>query len=239
MMKPPPLLGINGRLRQHITKVGAAYANRISSPKSKRAISDADLIKELLESGKITEEQLQKAIDGYNYIPNSFSWLQEVEDRILDRADNVFLVKYGRDPTEDADFLVNGDHYKICKNLERNWHHYDADLEKLRWDYQKNFIRPNNVEKQIQVPFFEKSNLKKNPGSRLGLTFFAFSGFIVIVVVVKVVPMNEFMFFGLLGGWLVSIFAYMAMFPLFRCNRCGKGYYKKIPQLCKRCGATL
>jgi hypothetical protein len=137
-MMPPPLLGINGRLRQHITKVGAAYANQISSPNSRKAVTDDDFVKELLDSGKITVKQLQQAIDSYNYFGSTFAWMQDVKDSILDRADDVFFAKYGRDPKEDSDFAVNSNFYKICKNLEGDWHYYDNDLEKLRWDYKGN-----------------------------------------------------------------------------------------------------
>jgi hypothetical protein len=239
-MKPPPLLGINGRLRQHITKVGAAYANRISSPNSRKAVTNDDFVKELLESGKITEKQLQQAIDGYNYFGGTFAWMQDVKDRILDRADNVFLAKYGRDAIEDSDFRVNGDYYKICKNLERNWHQYDADLEKLRWDFEGKLISRTDTGEQTSSPSFEKSNLKKNPGSRFGLTFFVLAGFIVFAVVAKFIPPNNVgIFFGVAGAWLASAFIYSAMFPLWRCGRCGKGYYKETSSRCKRCGAKL
>lgn len=160
-MKPPPLHGINGRLRQHITKVGAAYANRISSPK--KMVTEDDYLRGLLHGGRITEDQVKKAIDGYNQIPSSFAWLQQVADSILDRADDVFLVEYGRDPTEDKDFRLNGDYYKICKNLQRNWHHYDADLEKLWWDYQgKSTVVADSTAKIIEEVKYEK--LKKGAG---------------------------------------------------------------------------
>jgi hypothetical protein len=132
MMRPPPLHGINGRLRQHITKLGGAYVNGIIPPKA--IVRDACVIG-MLDSGSLTKEQLQRAVDGYIHIPSYFACLQEIEDHVLDRADNVFLAKYGREPTEDSDFRRGGDYHKICKNLEGNWHHYNADLEKLGLPY--------------------------------------------------------------------------------------------------------
>ncbi|MBW8015066.1 MAG: hypothetical protein FVQ82_02695 [Planctomycetes bacterium] len=136
-MKPPPLHGINGRLRRHITNVGAHHANRILAAKRTKNLNKDNYLRELLDSGQITLEQLQKMISEHGRVPSSFEWMQEVGDSILDRADNVFFAKYGRDPTEDADFRLNNDYYKICKNLQRIWQCYDADLEKLRFNYQE------------------------------------------------------------------------------------------------------
>ena len=75
------------------------------------------------------EKQLRKAIPEYKQIPSSFGWLLEMDYSIRDRANNVFLAKYGRDPIEAGDRRVNGDYHKICRNLRHDRHYYDADKD--------------------------------------------------------------------------------------------------------------
>ena len=245
-MQSRPLLGINGRLRRHITKVGAAHANRISSPK--KMLTDDDYLRGLVHGSRVTQEQLEKAIDEYNRVPSNFAWMQKVEDSILDRADDVFLVKYGRDPTEDADFRLNGDYYKICKNLERNWHYYNAELEKLRWDYQRDRVY---VDRQATpIVRTEPAVLIR---SNKALPAFAF---LTTIYLGGVWALHRFYidpnyrpevaclsFWGFFLGVFPLMVLWGRIIPEFRCSNCRRGYnrgaFGGVPRVCKRCGVKF
>ena len=238
-MKPPPLHGINGRLRRHITSVGAHHANRISSPN--KAVSNDDYLRGLMDGGSLTEEQIHEAIKGYNQTPSSFAWLQKIKDSVLDKADNVFLAKYERDPTKDADFRSNGDYHKICKNLKRDQHYYDSDLEKLRWDHQGNVVRSSRTAGTAILVDYESTVRKV-----LFILFhvavlgFIFSG--------ESLELSRWVSVDVMIG-LVALCIVVSLFTFHyncttrhRCSNCGKRYRIRVFgtwSTCKRCGARF
>ena len=238
-MKPPPLHGINGRLRRHITKVGAHHANRILAAKRKNDLEEDNFLRGLLDSGQITLEQLQKTTSEHGRIPSSFEWMQEVEDSVLDRADNVFLAKYGRDPTEDSDFRLNNDYYKICKNLQRIWQCYDADLEKLRPDYQER-IGANTATARIvaEVKYInvEKGSIIKMLFCLPPLLFFGFFAYAYATLIPQAIQKGEWI---LLFPPILAI----ACFIVFFCGACvawpRSVREKKIIQTCSQCGCEV
>lgn len=237
-MRPTPLHGINGRLRQHITRVGAAYANRISSPQ--KAITEDEYLRGLLHGGSVTEEQLQKAIEGYNRIPSNFVWLQEVDDSILDTADNVFLAKYGRDPTEDADFRSNGDYHKICKNLKRDHRHYDADLEKLRPDYKGHPAQQGDQRgTRAESPAVQARLVRNKMMYVIVIIFYAGAIGLLLSGGLERLPSDAVVPLVLLMTASPFIFC---LLPTNCCSNCRRGYRERFfggPYVCKGCGARL
>lgn len=133
-MRPPvPLHGINGRLRKHIHKIGAAYATGIWPPREKKLVTNDEFLRELLDSGQITFEDLQKVISDCQKSPKELSWFDEFSDQILDKADTVFWAIYGRNPTE---YEWPTKYRNICKDLKGDWHRYDDVIElQLREHY--------------------------------------------------------------------------------------------------------
>ena len=125
---PPlrPLHGINGRLRQHIHGLGRHYAVGRWSSRAKKPTPD-DFLNELIESGELTEAQLRALVDEVqsNYRPYSF--LGKFSDRILDKADDVFWAKHGRNPHEHE---WRGEFRQICQRLKSHPRSYDDVLDR-------------------------------------------------------------------------------------------------------------
>lgn len=119
---------VQGRMRRRIAVVGRVdYRRRGVAPRSDAFAKDK-LLRILLQSGAVNRETLDAAIDGFSKAPSDFSWLIDMDEAVLAKADLVFAAKYGRHPTEDADFRLNGDYHRICRSLEYDLQHYDSEL---------------------------------------------------------------------------------------------------------------
>jgi hypothetical protein len=118
--------------------LGGLFAERFKSSGRDILVSQNRFLTLLLRNGTFTEEQLRQAIESYRRYPQDYAWILRLKHEILDRADNVFFVRYGRFPTENSDFHANGDYYQICHNLQCAPDCYDEELRKLAWDVEGN-----------------------------------------------------------------------------------------------------
>lgn len=126
--------GVHGRTRKHIVAMGGLFAERFDSTSRDVLVSQDKFLALLLRNGAITEEQLRRAIDSYRRCPQDYAWILQLRHVILDKADKVFFVLYGRFPTENSDFFVHSQYYEICRNLQLDPDSYDRELRKLAWD---------------------------------------------------------------------------------------------------------
>jgi len=120
--------GVQGRMRRRIAVVGRVDHRRRGVAPRSDAFAKDKFLRILLQSGAVPREKLDAAIDGFSKAPSDFSWLIDMDEAVLAKADLVFAAKYGRHPTEDADFRLNGDYHRICRSLEYDLHHYDSEL---------------------------------------------------------------------------------------------------------------
>jgi hypothetical protein len=130
--------GVHGRVRRHIVAMGGLFAERFNSPNSDLLISQDKFLALLLRNAALTEEQLRQAIDSYRRHPQDYAWMLQFRHGTLDKADSVFFVRHGRFPTENNDFLVNGDYYQICRTLQYDPACFDEELKTLAWDVEGN-----------------------------------------------------------------------------------------------------
>ena len=140
--------GVHGRARRRIVAIGGLFAERFNSPDNDFLISQDKFLALLLRNAAITKEQCQRAIDSYRQHPEDYAWILQFRHTILDKAENTFFVRYGRFPTENADFPVNGNYYQICRTLQYDPHCFDEELKKLTWDVEG---RPRVVETPSKV----------------------------------------------------------------------------------------
>lgn len=120
--------GVQGRMRRRIAVAGRADRRRSGVLPRTDAFAKDKLLRILLRSGAVTRERLDAAIDGFHKAPSDFSWLIDMDEAVLAKADFVFAAKYARYPIEDADFRLNGDYHRICRSLEYDLQHYDSEL---------------------------------------------------------------------------------------------------------------
>jgi hypothetical protein len=108
-------------------------------------------LRQLVRRGFITKGQLEQAVQGCSRTPSKYGWIIACEQPMLDRADCAFLAEFGRFPTEDADFEMNGTYHRVCRGLEYDWHYYDKQLANLRWDEEgRPYVRPLDETRAIE-----------------------------------------------------------------------------------------
>ncbi len=146
-------VGTHGRMRQHIVALGGARP----APRQGIPVLKDPFLRGLVRQGLVTKGQLEQAVQGCSKTPSKYNWVIGYEQPTLDRADCVFLAEFGRFPTEDADFEMNGTYHRVCRGLEYDWHYYDKELAKLRWDEGGNpYVRPLDKTRAVeQVREFE------------------------------------------------------------------------------------
>lgn len=120
-----------GRMRRRIVVVGWVRRKVQASVLRKNRFSKDRSLRALIQSGIITREQFEKAVDGFSRAPSAFLWLAEVDEAVLAKADRVFAATHGRWPVEDTDFYLNGDYHKICRSLQYDQHYHDSQLPPL------------------------------------------------------------------------------------------------------------
>jgi hypothetical protein len=131
-------VGTHGRMRQHIVAVGGIRLG----PRHGIPVMKDRFLRTLVRQGMVTKGQLEQAAAGCGRTPGKYGWITRIQQPMLDRADCAFLAQFGRFPTEDADFELNGAYHKVCRSLGYDWHYYDKQLEKLRWDEDGNPYAP-------------------------------------------------------------------------------------------------
>ena len=119
-------------MRRQIVTLRRPRANRRGVGAKARAPEKDKYLGHLLTSGAITKAQLDRAVLAWRRAAHEFAWLPHMPDAVLDKADLVFAAKYGRYPTEDSDFTLNGAYHRICRSLQHNWQYYEADLDRLK-----------------------------------------------------------------------------------------------------------
>jgi hypothetical protein len=117
--RPEP--SVHSRMRQRIVAISRTRA-------SNRRMARDRYLRNLVRGGAVTSDDVDSAIDACGKALSEFTWLLEVDDGVLGRADHVFLLRHGRFPRSDDDFRLNGDHYRICRSLQYDWHYYDREL---------------------------------------------------------------------------------------------------------------
>jgi len=122
---------VYGRMRQRIVTIGRVDPRRGVLTRGHAHFAKDKQLRALLRSGAVTQRQLETAISGITKAPSNFTWLTEVSEAVLEKADRVFAVKYGRAPVENEDFHLNGDYHKICRSLQFDVHRYDDRLDEL------------------------------------------------------------------------------------------------------------
>ncbi len=244
-------VSVHGRMRQRIVAVGQAHTDRISSYLSRRGISRDKHLHALLQSGAITRAQLETAIRGYNKMPSEFAWMTDVDDAVLDRADRVFLAEYGRLPTQDDDFRVNGNYRKICRSLQHDLHYYDHQLEKLLVDDEDNLstyrAEPAEILEEVQ-------SVQERRGSVWSFGLVLAGGFVsatILGVVIIKAFLSPFVGAGLLvcAAWLALLAAGLALtlprqserkLTIRKCSKCGvKLSSEHVPERCPNCAAPF
>lgn len=244
-------LSIHGRMRQRIVAVGRAHTDRISSYHSRWSISKDKHLHALLQSGAITRAQLETAIRGYNKTPSEFAWMSGVDDAVLERADRVFLAEYGRFPTQDTDFRLNGNYRKICRSLQHDWHYYDHQLEKLTGDDEGKLsmqrAEPAEILEEVQ-------SVQESRGSVWAFGLVLAGGFVSAIILGAVIIkafLSRLAGTGFLVGaaWLALLAAGLALtlprqserkLTIRRCSKCGERLSSEyVPEQCPNCAALF
>ena len=153
--------GVHGRTRRHIVAMGGVFAERFKSPGSDDLVSQDRFLALLARNGMITEEQLRRAIDSYRHDPHHYAWILRLRHTTLDKADKVFFVRYGRFPTKNDDFPVNGNYHQICQTLQCNPDCLDEEVRRLAWDVEGNpriVAAPPKVLEAVQQVTSKKRN---------------------------------------------------------------------------------
>jgi hypothetical protein len=154
-------VGVHGRARQHIVAIGGLFAERFNSPDSDLLVLQDRFLALLLRNATITEEQLRRAIDSYRRHPQDYAWILGFRHTTLDTADHVFFARHGRFPTEDNDFLANGDYFQICRTLQYDPDGFEEELRKLAWDAEGN-VRPVETPPKVLVAVQRVASEKGN-----------------------------------------------------------------------------
>lgn len=244
-------VGIHGRMRQRIVTVGRAHTDRISSYLSRRGISRDKHLHALLQSGAITRAQLETAIRGYNKTPSEFAWMSGVDNAVLDRADRVFLAEYGRFPTQDTDFRLNGNYRKICRSLQHDRHYYDQQLEKLTGDDEGNL----SMHRAEPVEILEEvRSVQESRGSVWAFGLVLAGGFVSATILGAVIIkafLSRLVGTGFLVGaaWLALLAAGLALtlprqserkLTIRKCSKCGERLSSEyVPEQCPNCAAPF
>ncbi len=252
-MKPPiPLHGFNGRLQAHIKQLGRVHAAGIWPPQREESVPNGSLLRELLDSGEITLRDVQAVIAEQRKNPSRFSWLADVDDRILDKADDAFWARFGHNPTK-AEWDVQ--YRKICRNLEKDWHFYDADLRQLRSETRTESTRsaaparapqPDQPPVMLEVPFRRREH---GWGWQVvgGLALLAFGGLLGIAAAMEGSP-KEIALSAIIWGLMVLGGIGMILTPFFKvsdkvykCSRCNHQLESEewLVRRCKNCGAEF
>jgi hypothetical protein len=203
-------------MRRQIVTLRRRGGNRSGGAGRARAHEKDKYLSHLLSSGAITNEQLDRALLAWRRAAHEFAWLPDMPDEILDKAELVFAAKYGRYPTEDSDFALNGAYHRICRSLQHNWHYYEADLGRLKSRVEdRRELAPAPQRRKQQ-----KLNVRKKP-ARTDLRFVCVlvAGFVSAPVlglfIVRVFPARTGTAALLIGGvWLASLIGALALtFP--------------------------
>lgn len=242
-------VGMHGRMRRRIAAFGRAHTNRIVPLQSRKSISKDKYLRPLLKSGAITASQLETAIRGYNKTPSEFAWIGDVGDAVLDKADRAFFARYGRFPTEDSDFQLNGDYYRICRSLQHDWHYCDRQLEKLHSSDDEDTPSVRQAE-QAEV-LQEVQSVPQSKGS-LWASGLVLAGGLVSAPILRMVIVKAFP--GRVAGaallvgtvWLILLVAGLALtlprrsqkeLRIRKCGKCGAQLSSEHgPKLCPNCG---
>lgn len=208
--------GIHGRMRRQIVTLRRPRANRPGVGARARAPAKDKYLSHLLSSGAITNKQLDRALLACSRAAHEFAWLPDMSDTVLDKADLVFVAKYGRCPTEDSDFALNGAYHKICRSLQHNWHYYDANLNGFKASAEDRLELTPVPQRRRQ----QKLDVRKKP-TRTNLRFACVlvTGFvsapILGVFIVRFFPARTGTAALLIGGvWLAFLIGALALtFP--------------------------
>ncbi len=237
-------VGTHGRMRQHIVSIGGVRPNSrslVSIPKDR-------FLRSLVHDGILTTGQLQDAIKVYSRTPSGYLWLTGVEQDLLDLADRIFLAEYGRFPTEDADFLLNGGYHRICRGLEYDRHYYDKQLQKLYWDENGNpYVHADGSIKAVEE--VRSAKVKRGNGLLFGLALIAgvLGGPVLAALIarnvshdlVPSVSVFAVVWILLLTGLLARTLPrrIMQKNTVFKCGKCGREL-SSTPQMvgCLTCG---
>lgn len=120
-----------GRMRKRIVAVGRANRKGGVLAHGRDSFAKDKSLRVLLQSGAITQQQLKSAISGFTKAPSDFSWLANIDEALLEKADRVFFVSHGRCPDKNADFRLNGDYHRISRSLQYDPHYYDGQLDEI------------------------------------------------------------------------------------------------------------
>jgi hypothetical protein len=183
-------VGVHGRARRHIVAIGGLFAERFNSSDSDMLVSQDRFLALLLRNAKITEEQLQRAIDSYRRHPQDYAWILRFRHTTLDTADHVFFVRHGRFPTEDNDFLANGDYFQICRTLQCDPACFDEELKTLAWDVQGN---PRLVETlpKVLAAVQQVTSPKGSPTAFALILFLSLASAIALPLLIANAPMSN------------------------------------------------
>jgi hypothetical protein len=96
-----------------------------------------DFLNHLTESGEISLEDIDQLVQECQQCYDQYSYLNRYSDGLLDKADEVFYIKYGRYPNKPDDF--GSTHRQICENLSSDPSCYDYVTEhslRVEWERQ-------------------------------------------------------------------------------------------------------
>lgn len=237
-------VGTHGRMRQHIVSIGGVRPNS----ESLVPVMKDRFLCSLVHDGILTTQQLQDAVKGYSRTPSNYLWLTGVDQAVLDLADRVFLAEYGRFPTDDADFLLNGGYHRICRGLEYDRHYYDKQLRRLHWDENGNpYVRSDGSIQPVEE--VRDSEIKRGSGLLFGLALVAgaVGGPIIAAMIARNVSHDlvpSVSVFAIV--WILSLTGLLAKTlprrivhknTVFKCGRCGREL-SPTPQMvgCLACG---
>jgi hypothetical protein len=224
-------VGTHGRMRQHIVAVGGIQqASRGEIP-----VTKDPFLRVLVRRGVVTRKRLEQAVQGYNKMPAKYGWIVGVKQPMLDRADCAFLAEFGRFPTEDADFEMNGTYHRVCRGLDYDWHYYDKHLAKLRWDDQGNpYVRPLDETRAVgEVREFE---VKRGNGWAFALVLAAglVGGPVIAAAIARNVSQD-----GLSAAFVFGIVWVLCFAGLLALTLPRRQMRKRTLHKCGRCGREL
>jgi hypothetical protein len=224
-------VGTHGRMRQHIVAVGGIrQACRGEIP-----VTKDPFLRVLVRRGFVSRNRLEQAVQGYNKMPAKYGWIVGVKQPMLDRADCVFLAEFGRFPTDDADFEMNGTYHRVCRGLEYDWHYYDKQLEKLRWDEEGNpYVRPRDETRAVEeIRAFE---VKRGNGWVFTLVLAAglVGGPVITAALARNVSQD-----ALSAGFVFGIVWVLCFAGLLALTLPRRKMHKRTLRKCGRCGREL
>ena len=243
--------GTYGRVRQRIVAMGRVARKGTSAQSLARAVAADRYVRAVVRSGRIRQEQLQRAVEGYHASPSTFVWLIEMDPAVLDRAECAFLAEYGRFPVAEGDFQINGVYHRICRSLLYDWHYYDDQLMKLTYDQAGRPYAP--LPDGVQL----RQDIQTRQTTKGGLWTFGFvltTGLIgglalgaAILQRATLDPVSVVWVFGV--PWILGFGALLAAtIPrrissrtiIFRCGRCNRALESQQAMIgCPACGALF